>query len=351
MDSSIPILNLTAEQFFDSFRIKVVDQIYLYGASIVSLIGSILNLFCVWIFFRRKEFDQPFFLFYKILSVNSFLHDFFGIWYSICYPNWYFSFKYQTICVNFVTVFVPFHIFFHNHAILVDIGLLFEMLKLFNQRAKRVLKLDSKKMAIITFALSVVIGVLGSFVIGPNEMVWFSYEKTTNNSTMLIKQQFLFHGPNEFARTRTGSIYFIAYSLAVHVPLISIQFISNLVLILVMKKHFSEISLQSRSNQSKRKERLNKRTSIMALLLCSISLISRIILLIGIVTININPDFFANITLAISDFIAFFNAGILFFVCFSFNKIFRNHVLGLIGIRISKTDTSISNSRSQNRNL
>jgi hypothetical protein len=223
---------------------------------------------------------------------------------------------------------------------------------MFNQRAKRILRIQPKKLSILLLFISVMIGILGSFLKSPNESVWFSYVKE-ENSTMWTKQTILFVGPSDFARTRTGSIYFIAYSLAVHVPLISIQFISNLALILVMKKHFHNSSLQYKpgSSQNKKKERLNKRTSFMALIHCSLSLISRTILLIGLIRINITPDFFANITLAISDFIAFFNAGILFFVCFSFNKIFRNHVLGLIGIRISKTDTSISNSRSQNRNL
>ena len=355
--NSIPILNITAEDLFYSFRIKLVDQLFLYGSSTISLVGTIFNLFCVWIFFCKKEFNkQPYFLFYKILSLNLFLHNFFGIFYSLCYPNWYLSYKYQKICVNFASAFVPFHIFFHNHAILIEIGLLLDMLKLFSQTVKKILKLEPYKILIISFLISLLIGALGSFLIGPNELVWYSYETINNNSTSIIrlsKQSILYHGPNDFARTLTGSIYFIAYSLTVHVPLISIQFLANLTLIVAMRKHFNNLSVQNLplSRKNRRKERLNKRTSLMALILCSISLISRAILLIGIVSINIKPDFFANLTLAISDLIIFLNAGILFFVCFGFNKIFRRHVYGLVQVGRSVTEaTSMSNSHSNNRN-
>ena len=347
---SIPILNLTAEQYFNTFLdSKLIDLIYLYAMGSISSIGCILCLVCVWIFFRRKEFDQPFFLFYKILSINSFLHGFFGTWYSLCNSNWYLSFKLQTLCVNYVIAYIPFHIFFHNHAILVEIGILIEMLKLFNQTIKRNIKLDPKKMLVILFLISVLIGALGSFLKSANELVWLNYE-TSNNMTIIRKETIMFVGPNDFAKSKTGAIYFITYSLAVHVPLISIQFIANLTLIVVMKKHFSKLSLQNqtRSSQNKKKERLNKRTSLMALILCSLSLISRTTLLIGLVSINIRPfDFFSNFTLALSELIIFFNVGILFFVCFSFNKIFRNHVLELIRIRKISSETSTSTSSNQ----
>ncbi len=131
-----------------------------------------------------------------------------------------------------------------------------------------------------------------------------------------------------------------------------IQVISYIALILVMKTHFNDTRLrpQPRSSQFKKKERLNKRTSIMALLLCSLSLISRTVLLVAMVSLNLNPDFFGYFTLALSDFIIFFNAGILFFVCFGFNKIFRNYVLKSVGIRSSSKTTSSSGYRSNNRN-
>jgi len=236
---------------------------------------------------------------------------------------------------------------FHNHAILIEIGMLFELLKLFNQRVKNNFKLEPYKMSIISFIISVVIGSSASFTHGPNELVWYNYEKISNSSmTIKRKQTILYLGPNDFGRSKIGSIYFMFHTFIVHVSLISIQVVSYLALILVMKKHYSDISLQSRSKRLKKKERLNKRTSILALVLCSLSLISRSVLIIALVSLNISLDFFGNFTLALSDMIIFFNAGVLFFVCFNFNNIFRKQVLALICIRSIRFESTLTNSRS-----
>ena len=350
MADLIPILNQTAEEAFYSFRFKIIDQIYLYGVSSVSLVGFIFSLFCVWIIFAKKDFDrQPIFLFYKILSLNSFLQNFFGIWYSLCYPNWFLSFRLQSVCVNYVILFIPFHILFHNYAILIEVGLLWELMKLFSQTVKKYYKLEPKNVVIILLVLSIFIGAMGSFLNDSNEFVWLNYERT-ENSSVISKQTFLFFGPSKFAMTKIGSIYFIAYSLIVHVPLISLQLISNIVVILSMRKHYHNLNLQLQQDSihNKRKERVNKRTSLMAFILCSFSLISRTVLVTGIVSVNINANFFASFTLSLSDIIVFFNSGCLFFVFFSFNKIFRNHVLKQFGFKTSNTDNPINNLQSQN---
>ena len=116
-----------------------------------------------------------------------------------------------------------------------------------------------------------------------------------------------------------------------------------------MKKHFTDSTLQnqSQSRRQRKIDRLNIRTSIMALILCSLSLISRTVLLIALVSLNIRPDFFGNFVLSISDLIIFFNASVLFFVCFNFNHIFRRHVLGVVGLRLSFS--TVSDSHSNNK--
>ena len=238
--------------------------------------------------------------------------------------------------------------FFHNHAILIEIGMLLETLKLFNQRIKNNLKLNPYSMSIISFVISFMIGALASFLNGPNEINWYNYEKN-GNSTLLTKQTILFLGPNDFTRTKIGSIYYIAHTFIVHVPLTSIQIISYLTLIFIMKKHFTDSTLQnqSQSRRQRKIDRLNIRTSIMALILCSLSLISRTVLLIALVSLNIRPDFFGDFVLSISDLIIFFNASVLFFVCFNFNHIFRRHLLGVVGLRLSFS--TVSDSHSNNK--
>ena len=101
--------------------------------------------------------------------------------------------------------------FFHNNAILIETGILVETMKLFNQKAKKLLKLEPSKLSIIFCFISILFAVLGSFSNGPYEFVWYNYEQSGNSSIQLIKHEILFHGPNDFGKSKIGFIYYVTY--------------------------------------------------------------------------------------------------------------------------------------------
>ena len=74
LDPSL-ILNLTLEQYLEQIFIdpQLVDDIYMFAMAPMNIIGSFLNLVSIYIFFG-EHFRIPFFNYFKILSINSFIH-------------------------------------------------------------------------------------------------------------------------------------------------------------------------------------------------------------------------------------------------------------------------------------
>ena len=141
IDSNL-ILNLTLNKYLDLVgNIEVIDIIYMFVTSSISLIGSIFNFFCIWIFFS-KDFTQSFYIHYRILSINSFLHDFFGFFYSLCVSPRYVPINYQYFCVQVQYAFVPLHLFFFFHSGLIEISILMDRLKIFNKTINKYFKLE-----------------------------------------------------------------------------------------------------------------------------------------------------------------------------------------------------------------
>ena len=321
---------------------ELIDTIYLYIETSISSICSILSLICIWIFFYKKDFKQPFYIYYKILSINSFLHDFFGIWFSICKQQE--SLKYQYVCIQYQYFFIPFHIFSTNHTILIQIGIIFDLIKIFDQRLRRCyLRLQPNKISFIFFMISVLIGAFGSFLNKQIEFIWFNYEMNKFNSTAVKIKHFLYLDRNDSIKSNFG---LILYLITINLTLILMLAITNICLFLVIKKRYTNNSkIKFERDQLRKRDKLSKKTAQMALFLCSTSILSRVLTLIGILSFSfdLNFNFSASLFIALGDLFIFIDSGVLFFVCFKFNKLFKKHVLKMIPLfkSINSTTSSI----------
>lgn len=325
IDSNL-ILNLTLNKYLDLVgNIEVIDIIYMFVTSSISLIGSIFNFFCIWIFFS-KDFTQSFYIHYRILSINSFLHDFFGFFYSLCVSPRYVPTNYQYFCVQVQYAFVPLHLFFFFHSGLIEISILMDRLKIFNKTINKYFKLEPKKISIILFFISFLFGLSGIFIYKPIESTWYNYVNV--NSTHKFERNFFYYlGRSDFAQTSVGSIYVATLSTIHNIPLLIITIILNLTLVILMKRHARQSAIRFNNNNSsqaeQKKQKANRRASSMAIVLCSISIISRMVSVIGIISYNLNPNILSQILVSLVDLFILADSGSLFFVCFSFNKIFR----------------------------
>ena len=85
-------LNQTFAEILDSIGyVCFVDMIYLTLFPIIGITGTIFNIINAWIYFN-KEFDQPGFFYFKLLSVVQCGNTFLAIAYGISYSPRYFPF-------------------------------------------------------------------------------------------------------------------------------------------------------------------------------------------------------------------------------------------------------------------
>ena len=333
------ILNLTIDEYLDSIgNVLIIDILYMYVNTTVTILGTLLSGICIWIFFN-KEFDQSFYLYYKILSINSFIHEFLGFWYSICYSPRFVPFKYQHACVDYGNTFVAIHFFCFFYSGLIEVGILLDRIKIFTQRFKIIDRLDPKKMLIISFSFSLLIGILSLFIYKTTGLIWYNYEYDYINSTLILKQKSIyFFDSSDFAKSEIGEVYVDVLSFILNVPLLVIIVILNIILVYLMRKHYRE-SLNKftiQPTQREKKEKAKRKISFMAIYLCSISIISRTIVLTDLIVFKLGTDYISLILIAFSDLFIFINSGCLFFVCFSFNKIFKGKLLGILKIQTNQ---------------
>ncbi len=81
------------------------DIFYLYPNTIMAIIGTILNLFCVIVYFK-KQFFSPVFVYYRILSINCFILNITGIPYTICNAIRYVADENRKMCAYYLTVYI-----------------------------------------------------------------------------------------------------------------------------------------------------------------------------------------------------------------------------------------------------
>jgi len=104
--SNFTFQNQTFAEFLDSLGdIWLIDIIYLYIFPLIGLSGTIFNVFNVWIFYRR-EFDQPNFFYFRVMSAFYLADTILVNGYGICYSPRYLPKvnTYYTVLVQLIYV-------------------------------------------------------------------------------------------------------------------------------------------------------------------------------------------------------------------------------------------------------
>ena len=82
-NESIP--NLTFDEFIDSIGgNRYIDLVYFYFFPVISVVGIVLNVTNILIFFRHKEFAQENFFYFRVTSVCYLIHSFLAMAYGLC---------------------------------------------------------------------------------------------------------------------------------------------------------------------------------------------------------------------------------------------------------------------------
>ena len=77
------LVNFSTDRFLDEIgNILYIDILYEYIISTVSLVGVFMNIINIYIYFH-KDFELPYYFYFKALSINGLVHCFFGIFYGL----------------------------------------------------------------------------------------------------------------------------------------------------------------------------------------------------------------------------------------------------------------------------
>jgi hypothetical protein len=337
------ILNVTLDEYLDSIgNILTIDILYASVITSITLLGTIFSILSIKIFFNGK-FTQPFYIYYKIFSIISLLHLFFGFFYSICYSPRFVPQDYQPTCVFYGNMFASFHFFCFFYTGLLEVGILIDRIKIFNQKVKTIFKPGPKWISTIFFSISLIIGIMSLFIYKGTDLIWYNYEYV-NSTWVLTQHSIYFFDSSDFAQTQIGKIYVDALSIILNVPLLLIIVILNIILVYLMRKHFRQTIaiFNIQSNKLLQRENTKRKVSLMAISLCSISIISRTIVLTDLIIFNIDSNSISLLLIALSDLFIFVNSGCLFFVCFIFNKIFKQQVFQVLKIQTTNDKSKIT---------
>jgi hypothetical protein len=332
------ILNLTVNEFLDSIgAVLITDIFYMYISTPVTFIGIFSSSICIFIFFH-KDFNMPLYIYFRILSLTSLLHQFFGFWYSASYSIRFTPKDFQDffIHIHYGHIFLFFHYFCFFHAGLIEIGILIDRIKIFEPRIKKIFGIEPKIMSIIFFSAALIIGIMALFIYKGVDVIWYNYEYV-NSTLVLTKQSLHLFDTSDFGKTEIGKIYVKFASFMLNVPLLIIILCFNITLIVTMKRYYQNLANRlgqtQQSLQTRKKEKANKKSSIMAITLCFLTIISRTIALTAIIVFNFGSNSTSQTLLTLADFFIFLNSSSLIFVCLSFNKVFRKHLFRIIRLK------------------
>jgi hypothetical protein len=294
------ILNLTLNEYLDQIfgNVQFIDDLYTYVMTTMNVIASYFNLVSIYIFFR-KEFKKPVYNYFRILSINSFVHTFFGFFYALSYSPRYVPYNYQLLADWFQMIYIPFHYFFYYHSSMTEIAILLDRLKMLNERFKRKFQVKQKRIIIFNLISAALVGISSGFLYYPTETYWYSYVK---NSYQRIG--FYFPLASSFAQTQLGFVYVILFQVLSNIPILVALFVLNVFLLVSMHAYFKRsinsqeiasiennntITQTTITNQIKQRESLKKKTALMALCMTTISIISRIVVASGVIMFLTEP--------------------------------------------------------------
>ncbi len=107
-------------------------------------------------------------------------------------------------------------------------------------------------------------------------------------------------GISELTETTIGFIFILLTSFLSNVLILLITIVLNLILVYLIRKYSRRMidiggilssAIENQLNINKRKEKLNKRASLIAIMLTSISIVSRIMIVVGILSFKKEVNF------------------------------------------------------------
>jgi hypothetical protein len=345
------ILNMSTYDYIGFSFIPLNDILYTYPNTIISIIGSILNIFCVIVYFK-KEFNSPMFFYFRILSICFLIQNLTAIPYSLCNAPRYQSEELRKPCAYYITSYVAFGSLLAYYESVLEIAILLDRLRTFNNTIKKYLTLTPQKFSILLFVICLLVDLFYMVVFTPQEFAWYNYKEDGT----LERKSVWFVVATTFATSSIGRILTVlTYFVREFVTIIfTVGF--SIFLLNYMRAYFknkakmakkpavtapvpniaSSVQPASNQQQSSSKQMSNAEEKFLQLVIvqCSLTILTRTNFFICCVMALFKYDALVQIWCGVADFNLVFTAAVPFFIYFFFNKLFKKEFLKLFNIEV-----------------
>ena len=372
------ILNMSEYEYIGLKYILLNDIIYLYPSTIISIIGSILNIFCVIVYFK-KQFNSSMFFYFKVLSVCYLIQNLTGVPYSYCNALRFQINATRKICSYYATSYIAFGSLLTYYESILEIAILLDRLRTFNETLKKYLTLTPQKFSMILFVICFLIDLFYMFVFTPEEFVWYNYKDDGTLETKIVWDVVA----STIASSNIGRIFIILTYVVREFVTIMFTLVFSLFLLNYMKSYFKNkvrlvkkasvalaLSNESRtlqqtssSKQMSDQIRAKKTTSLsktrstvlqinsiqqqllakqmnnseekflqLVIVQCTLTILTRSNFFMCCFMALFNFNALTQIWCAIADFSILFTSSVSFFIYFFFNRLFKKEFLKLFNI-------------------
>jgi hypothetical protein len=339
------------DQMLDLYTPWFGEYFWVFVYFPTSLLGFLLNILSFIIFFK-KEFNIKLYTYFRHLSVAGLI--FCGV--SIPYPfsiSKRFGFVSNYAFTAWQTYFyIPIGSTAHYYATVMDILILIDRLSTFVPKLKSIYsKVGSNKICIISFIIILIIIFPYFFVFDPILTIFPYYG--SNNTVEIFSVYYTL--PTTFATSTIGQIItFIIYSLRDAFVLL-INIVLNTASTILLKRHLrkrakmlkrgnteqqieekkdNNNSKETKKDEKKKREgNVDRKASIMVIVLCTVSAISNTLYMSSIINFYFNYGSAANIFGQIGEYSLVTKYFLNFFVFYNFNTNFKNGLKKMIGIK------------------
>lgn len=338
-DSSTTFNAVNLDQLLDKLGFT---QSHTITASFILPIVNVFGLsFCslsAWIFFRPK-FTDPIYLYYRILCLVYILHLIHNFFYGLLFsPNYFWLNTYLSSLYHIYYFFIGSFLFLFEELLLI--GILLSRTKFFSPFIDRNLKASPKTISLVFFSLCLVINFpfLFSFKIVPLENYYYF---DTNGQKQLCR--FYYFTGSDFGKTLISfTLLFLRHTLSLifGVALNMFSLIKFTFYTRSLREEFEELEMSSihnrpvtrreieQINQRERSQRrIQKNMFYMAVTLCFVSIVSRVLLIIS----NVYFFYFFSFEKSLNIFIVVYSiytfvTTVPIFIFYSFNQKFRDEM-------------------------
>ena len=335
-NDSVQIQNFTLQDFLDYLGdSKYVDIFYLYAFPITGALGVVLSTLNVWIFLQ-KEFSQPCYDYYRVLTVNYLIELIFCIPYGLCYSPRYLPQLDSHACTLYEIFYVPLASFSFHYSGLIEIAIQLDRMKNFTPFLKKHNTMPPRMLCLILAVFCLLMNIFIGFVYVSVPLDWYYYE----NGQVRMGSIYFFV-VSDLALSKIGSVVLITiYVLRDFVTLL-VGVILNITCFVQMKRFLGQKyamfkTPRTSSSDPNNKKQLasqssEKKMSLMVCTLCLISILSRITTTTGNIYYFLAQfDFYAQLLAGLDDYAVVLNSTLSFFVFYHFNKKFRQEFIKVL---------------------